>query len=299
VNSLKKVSILSLSFEVENISSPLSKSDICKLISDNLDGTEDIVMLPETCLGSEISEIGDEFLSSIAMLARDNKTYILAAVYVKITEKTHTNSAILFDRKGEIVFCYDKKYPYWSEFGRTDSLIIPGKQVVCAGTDFGRVSAAICFDANFVDVWQDIADLDADLVLFTTAYSAGRQLSAHAINHHYAIVTSSRKPDFAVYDIDGTEVTYNRKSNNQILISRARIDLDKLICHHNFNREKITKMLKDHPGKIELEHDYDREEWCVIRSASDISARALCREYKIESLRDYKRRSREVSYGGN
>ena len=296
---MKKVSILSLSFEVENISSPLSQSDVCKLISDNLDDTEDIVLLPEMCLGNAINEIGDEFLSSIATLARDNKTYILVAVNKKITDKTHTNSAILYDRGGEIAFCYDKKYPYWSEFDRTDSIIIPGKQAVYTDTDFGRVSAAICFDANFSDLWQEIADLDADLVLFSSAYSAGRQLSAHAINHHYAIVTSTRKPDFAVYDIDGTEITYNRKSNDQILISRAHIDLDKVICHHNFNREKISQMLKDHPGKIELEHDYDREEWCVIRSISDVSAKTLCREYKIESLRDYKRRSREVSYGEN
>lgn len=296
---MKKVSVLSLSFEVENITSPLNKYGICKLIRDNLDGTEDIVLLPETCLGSEISEIGDEFLSSIATLARENKTYILAAVNRKITGKTHANSAILYSRDGEIAFCYDKKYPYWSEFDRKDSIIIPGRQAVCTDTEFGKVSAAICFDANFTDLWQEIADLDADLILFSTAYSAGRQLSAHAINHHYAIVTSTRKPDFAVYDIDGTEITYNRKSNNQILISRAHIDLDKVICHHNFNREKITQMLKDHPGKIELEHDYDREEWCVIRSISDVSAKELCREYEIERLRDYKRRSREVHYGEN
>jgi len=291
---LKKVSILSLSFEVENTSLVLSESDILRMISDNLDGTEDIVLLPEACLGNAISEEGDEFLSGIAALARNHKTYILASVNRKITEKTHANSAILYDRNGEIAFCYDKMYPYWGEFDRTDSLIIPGKQAVFADTDFGRVSAAICFDANFVDVWQDIADLDVDLVLFSTAYSAGRQLSAHAINHHYAIVTSTRKPDFAIYDIDGTELTYNRKSNNQVLISRAHIDLDKVICHHNFNREKITQMLKDHPGKLDLEHDYDREEWCVIRSISEVSARTLCKEYEIESLRDYKRRSREV-----
>ena len=294
---MHNISVLSFSFEVENIDSPLNETDILKLISDNLNGTEDVVLLPEMCLENTINDIGDDFLSGIAALARNSKTYILASVNKKISDTTHSNSAILYDRNGKIAFCYDKKYPYWSEFERTDSTIIPGKQAVCADTDFGRVSAAICFDANFPDLWQEIADLDADLVLFSSAYSAGRQLSAHATNHHYAIVTSTRKPDFAVYDIDGTELTYNRKSNDKILISRAHIDLDKVICHHNFNREKISQMLRDHPGKIELEHDYDREEWCVIRSISDISTKELCREYKIERLRDYKRRSREVNNG--
>jgi len=293
---MRYVSVLSLSFEVENIESPLSETDILKLISDNLNGTEDVVLLPELCLDATISEIDDAFLTGIATLARDNKTYILTAVNKKITDTTHSNSAILFDRNGKTAFCYDKMYPYWSEFDRTDSKIIPGKQTVYADTDFGRVSAAICFDANFPELWQELADLDVDIVLFSSAYSAGRQLSAHAINHHYAIVTSTRKPDFAVYDIDGSELTYNRKSREQILISRMQIDIDKVICHHNFNREKITQMLQDHPGKIELEHDYDREEWCVIRSISEISASELCKKYGIEALRDYKRRSKENHY---
>jgi len=290
------VSILSFSFEVENIDAPLNESDILKLISDNLNGTEDIVLLPEMCLDNTINDIDDGFLTGIAALARDSKTYILAAVSKKISDTTHSNSAILYDRNGEIAFCYDKMYPYWGELERTDSKVIPGKKAVYADTDFGRVSAAICFDSNFPDLWQDIADLDVDLVLFSSAYSAGRQLCAHALNHHYAIVTSTRKPDFAVYDIDGKEITYNRKSREQVLISRASIDLDKVICHHNFNREKITQMLRDHPGKIELEHDYDREEWCVLRSLSDVSAKELCRKYEIENLRDYKRRSKENRY---
>ena len=294
---MRYVSVLSLSFEVENIDPVLSETDILDLIADNLNGTEDIVLLPEMCLNNTINEDGDSFLTGIAALARDNNTYILAAVAKKITDTTHTNSAILFDRNGEVAFCYDKVYPYWSEFDRTNSKIIPGKKAVFADTDFGRVSAAICFDANFADLWQDIADLDVDLVLFSSAYSAGRQLSAHAINHHYAIVTATRKPDFAVYDIDGKELTYNRKSRGQVLVSRARIDMDKVICHHNFNREKISQMLREHPGKIELEHDYDREEWCVIRSTSEISAKELCRKYGIENLRDYKRRSKENCHG--
>ena len=284
-------SILSFSY-AENVVD-LREEGILNLISENLNGTEDIVLLPEFCLGPTISELGDSFLSGIAKLAAENNVYIQAAVNRKLTEKSHANSAILFDKDGEAAFIYDKVYPYWSEYDREDSDIIPGNGAVFADTHFGRVSAAICFDANFSNLWQDISDLDVDVVFFSSAYSAGRQLSAHALNHHYAIVTSTLKPDFAVYDIDGREVTYNRCQPQQILVSRTRIDLDRVICHHNFNREKILAMLTDHPGEIELEHDYEREEWCVIRSVTpQTNVRALCRKYGIESLRDYKRRSR-------
>jgi len=291
---VKNVSILSLAFSAEVGGPGLCEDGILDLIQENVDGTEDIVILPETCLGEKINHPGDKFLSGLVELSRKNKMYILIGLYKQITDITHVNSAILFDRDGEIAFCYDKMYPYWSEFDRKDSTIIPGKQAVFADTDFGRVSATICFDANFPDLWQDIADLDVDLVLFSSAYSAGSQLSAHAKNHHYTIVTATQKPDFAVYDIDGKEITYNRHKHSQILVSRAHIDLDKIICHHNFNREKIFKMLREHPGKIELQHDYDREEWCVIRSISpDVNVRELCSQYGIEKLRDYKRRSKK------
>jgi len=291
---MRNVSVLSVSFAMEETGGKLTANGILDLLRNNANGTEDVVLLPEMCLGNEISEPGDMFLSGIAEFAAANQTYVLAAVYRKISGETHANSAILFDRGGEVAFCYDKLYPYWSELDRTDSAVIPGDRAVFADTDFGRVSAAVCFDANFPVLWQDMSDLDVELVLFTSAYSAGRQLAAHALNHHYAIVTATRKPDFAVYDIDGKELTYNRGDCQHVLLSRARIDLDKVICHHNFNRDKLTAMLKDYPREMELEHDYDREEWCVIRSLStEVSAKALCREYGIETLRDYQRRSQK------
>ena len=111
--------------------------------------------------------------------------------------------------------------------------------------------------------------------------------------------TATQKPDFAVYDINGVETTYSRceifHRPDNILVSRARIDLDKVICHFNYNRDKVFKMLKDNPGKIEIEHEWDREEWFVLRSSGeDVDLRAVCKEYGIETLREYKRRARKL-----
>ena len=296
---MKNVNILSLSFGSNRTVHPGWEGAL-NIIKENINGTEDLVLLPETCLGGDIvNEPGDAFLSGISDIAIKNKAYILASVYRKVDDKYRANSAILHDRNGEIAFTYDKMYPWVGEFNDNIPLVMPGSRAVYADTDFGRVSAAICFDANFPDLWQDISDLDVDLVLFTSAYSAGSQLCAHALNHHYAIVTATHKPDFAVYDINGTEVTYTRCETfnrpDNVLVSRTRIDLDKVICHFNYNRDKVFKMLKDYAGKIEIEHEWDREEWFVIRSSTpDINVRAVCKEYSIESLREYKRRARKI-----
>ena len=294
---MKNVNILSLSFG-NGRTSHKDWEGVLEIIRENLNGTEDLVLIPETCIDG-VHEPGDAFLSAIADIAAENKIYILASVYRKLDDKSRANSSILYDRNGEIALIYDKMYPWIGEFDDNIPSVMPGSRAVYADTDFGRVSVAICFDANFPDLWQDISDLDVDLVLFSSAYSAGSQLCAHALNHHYAIVTATQKPDFAVYDINGKEITYIRCESfnrpNMILASRACIDLDKVICHFNYNRDKVFKMLKDYPGKIEIEHEWEREEWFVIRSTSpDISVRAVCEKYGIEKLRDYKRRARKI-----
>ena len=293
---MKNANILSLSFGGGRTAYQ-GWEGVLELIRANLNGTEDLAMLPEFCLGGDaLNEPGDPFLSGIAGIAAERRVYILASVYRRIDGQYRANSAILYDRGGGVAFIYDKMYPFVGEFDDNAPLVMPGGRAVCADTDFGRVSAAICFDANFPDLWQDISDLGADLVLFSSAYSAGRQLCAHALNHHYAIVTATHKPDFAVYDITGAELTYTRCSSpDNILISRARLDLDRVICHFNYNRDKIFRMLADYGGKIEIEHEWEREEWLVLRSASpDISVRAACKEYGVTSLRDYKRDSRRL-----
>jgi len=290
---MKSVSILAISmYNQEETKSLLT-------IENNLRGGEDIVLLPESFIDTEAYGLDDPFLKEIMKLAHKGNTHILCPLIRKISDTEFATSAIWINRQGGILFTYDKVFPYWGEFpgygGKFNT--VPGSQAYVCETDFGRVSTAICFDANFPELWRDIADKNADIVFFASAYSAGQQLAAHALNHHYTIVSCTRFPDFAVIDPAGREIQYNkgvtRDDTEEVLITRASVDLDKVICHHNFNEEKIQLMLAENPGTIEIENDYKREEWIVLRSFSnEINVRDLCRKYRIENLRDYQNRSR-------
>ena len=286
---MKNISILALS-----LYNP-EESKILKLIENNLLGGEDVVLLPESFIDTRDYALDDPFLQEIKKLAQKGNTHILCTLVRKISDAGSATSAIWINRQGEILFVYDKVFPYWSEFPDYGSRFntIPGPQAVVHETDLGRVSAAICFDANFSELWLDIAQKNADIVFFASAYSAGQQLAAHALNHHYAIVSCTRYPDFAVFDIAGREIQYIKGDLNEVLVARATIDLDKVICHHNFNLEKIDRMLAENPGAVEIENNYKREEWIVLRSFSkEINVRVLCEKYGIENLRDYQNRSR-------
>jgi hypothetical protein len=129
------------------------------------------------------------------------------------------------------------------------------------------------------------------MVLWSSAYSAGSQLQAYALLHHYYIVTSTYTKDCQVYDITGQRIL-DQKSDD-ITIARITLDLDRGIYHENFNMDKLDKLLKAHGEEVEKELSMPREQWFVLRTKKPgISARLLAKKFSLEELRDYQDRSR-------
>lgn len=250
----------------------------------------DIIMLPEMWRGKDAEPIDSESVKAISSLAKKYHTYILHPMYRLTADNKRVNSALLFDRGGEIACIYDKAYPYWDEF-ELEPPTTSGVEVPVCTTDFGKIGMAICFDANFPEVWKRLAQQGAELVLWPSAYSAGMSLQAHAINHHYYIVTSTLLGDCIVYDISGQEIHYSKTSGG-INVSRITLDLDRSIFHENFNIAKRDALLKDYAGRVEQDLVMEREQWFTLRSLDpDISVQQLADAYGMEDLRSYKERS--------
>jgi predicted amidohydrolase len=252
----------------------------------------DLMALPETWAGQSLNQpetLDGPIISAMSELARKHKTWIVCPLD-RLDGNRRVNSAVLLDRHGEVAGIYDKIYPYWKEFGLSPTVEI-GSEPYVFETDFGRVGLAICFDANFPEMWKDLADRGAELVIWPSAYSAGTTLQAHALMNHYPIVTSTQRADCIVYDIDGQEVLY--ETSDDIHISRITLDLDRGIYHENFNLAARDRLLAEHLGEIEVERHLLREQWFILRATKPgISARRLAREYGLEELRDYVDRSR-------
>jgi hypothetical protein len=197
---------------------------------------------------------------------------------------------VFLDRSGKLVCLYDKVFPYWSEYDVSPP-VKPGDAVQIYDADFGRVGFATCFDVNFPEVWRQLSDKGAELVIWPSEYSAGVSLQAHAINHHYYIVTSSQTPDCIVYDITGERLLYS--GAEPFNVSRVTLDLDRGIYHENFNISKRDKLLNEHPQDVEQEKWMKLEQWFVLKAKrSGVSARELGHQYGLEELRHYLERSR-------
>ena len=144
----------------------------------------------------------------------------------------------------------------------------------------------ILYTSQFCQAYQG-----AELVIWPSAYSAGSSLQAHAINHHFYIVTATQTKDCLVYDITGEEILYER--SDDVNISRITLDLDRGIYHENFSLEKRDRLLAERGADVEQEKWLEREQWFVLRAKHpDVSARALARRYGLEELRETIGRSR-------
>ncbi len=252
----------------------------------------DVIVLPETCRGQNASSeesLDGPTVTAMAALASKHRTYIAVPIDRRDLNK-RTNTIVLLDRNGRVVCHYDKLFPYWSEYD-VHPPVSPGDAAQVYDADFGRIGMATCFDANFPEVWARLAEKGAEVVLWPSAYSAGRSLQAHAINHHYYIVTSSATPDCIAYDITGERLLY--ESSKGINVSRITLDLDRGIYHENFNLDKRDKLLREHDQDVALEQWLHLEQWFVLKAKRPgVSARALANQYGLEELRHYLDRSR-------
>ncbi len=274
----------------------LSLEQIAGLVDKEGARGADIIALPETFRGQDnhsAESLDGPTVSTLARLAAKHRTYLVCPIDRQDGERRF-NSAVLLDRGGQVACVYNKMYPFSKEFGNAPGLH-PGEAVTVFPTDFGRVGLAICFDVNWAPLWQRLSDFRAELVIWPSAYSAGRSLQARAIDFNYYVMSATWTPDCLVYDIDGEQLLYEHDNlSDGRNVSRFTFDLDRCLFHQDFNLPaKLANLLKDHGEDVEREKWLPMEGWFLLKAKRPgVSARALARQYGLEERRPYINRSR-------
>jgi predicted amidohydrolase len=256
----------------------------------------DIIALPETFRGqngTSAESLDGPTINAMSRLAKKHRTYIVCPIDRKDGDR-RLNSAVLLDREGRVACLYDKIYPVWlSEC--MDHSVHPGTAACVHQADFGRVGLAICFDVNWSSIWEQLSNQGAELVIWTSAYSAGRSLQAQAISYNYYVVSATWIPDCLVYDIDGQQLVHDTNNHGEgTNVTRVTLDFDRCIFHQDLNRpEKVGRLLKERGEDIAEEKWMPLEGWFVLKAKRPgVSARELARKYDLEELRHYLNRSR-------
>jgi predicted amidohydrolase len=174
----------------------------------------DLAILPETIVTSPIGSAAERAIpldgpvrETFAVLARKHATYIVAPLDLAETGSEgpiYSNSAVLFDRKGEVAGVYRKVHPV-AVLG-TDVLetgVTPGKEHPVFDCDFGKLGIQICWDVQFEDGWKALAEKGAEIVAWPTASPATAQPASRAAKHRYFIVSSTPREDATVFEPTG------------------------------------------------------------------------------------------------
>ncbi|MEW5974927.1 MAG: carbon-nitrogen hydrolase family protein [Acidobacteriota bacterium] len=226
-----------------------------------------LIVLPETWRdqnnkGSE-ETLNGPAVTMMANLARKHRTYLVCPID-RQDGRQRFNSAVLLNRRGQVTAVYNKVFPWFPAF-RLTSTVVPGQQILVHQADFGRVGFAICFDIYCPELWKQLPDQGTELVIWPSACTGGKALQAHAINHHYYIVSATQAPDCEVYDITGEEVL--RQEGQDITVSRISLDLDRGINSADSiesslrNIAKRDKLLQERREDVVQEKYLEREDW--------------------------------------
>jgi hypothetical protein len=239
----------------------------------------DVACLPEAFAGMVPEPIPGPTTDAIAKYARKYGVYVLCPL-IESTATKQYNTAVLLDRAGEIAGVYRKIFVMWGEGNHPSRDGVPVFDL-----DFGRVAVFTCFDINFPEIWQEADALDAEVVLWPSAYGGGTPLNAYAMLYHYVIVPVGWGN---VIDITGENLPVAEPVARQF---HATVDLDRTFVHDNFNGEKVARLLAEQP--VVIERRFEMEAWWLLRAtAPGVRVRDLCRDYAIETLREYLHRSR-------
>lgn len=244
----------------------------------------DIACLPEEFAGTTPEPIPGPTSQAAAGLAKKYRMYVACPLCEQAEDGREYNTIILLNRSGEVQGRYREVFIWWGEN------LNPGRDgVPVFDTDFGRIALLDCFDTNFDEVWQQAERQGAEMVVWAGGYGGGLPLNGYAMIHNYYIVSAGWGN---MIDILGKTIENVEKPRPQQFI--ATLDLDRTLIHKDFNQKKVARLLQEHPSEIAQEQPLDMEGWYLLRAIKPgVRVRELCRQYEIETLREYRHRSRE------
>jgi predicted amidohydrolase len=156
--------------------------------------------------------------------AKEHKTYLVVAMELA-DDAAHggcTNAAALIDREGKLVGIYRKVHAVTHMGGKNlEGGMAPGTEVPVFDCDFGKLGIQICFDMEYDDGWQTLADKRAELVAWPTQSPATIQTASRALAHRYYIVSSTWRDNASLFDPTGATIAQISKPEDRVLAERV------------------------------------------------------------------------------
>jgi predicted amidohydrolase len=225
----------------------------------------------------------------LARKAKQHHCYIMGCYWRKnLKGPGRFNSAVLIDREGKLVGCYDKMFP---TIGEMESGVLPGRGAVVFDTDFGRIGAVICFDLNFDEILAEYKKKGTELLCFLSNYRGGVRVPAIAMQNQCFIASSVPGENGLIVDPLGRTLA---ESSHYGRIIFARLNLDNRLVHIDFNIDRVRRMKEKYGPAVTIEVASPEAYYFLSSLHPDKSIQDMIKEFEIETLDDYLNRARSV-----
>lgn len=185
----------------------------------------------------------------MADFAKNHDCYVICPIYTHNNGNFY-NSSILIDRRGNIAGLYNKMHPVKSEILNNEiGRITPGalSQPVIE-TEFGKAGMVICYDANWMDIWDNWKKQNADIIFFSSAFPGGRILNYYAYRNNCYIVSSTGS-DARIIDISGNDLA---SSSTFVRYAWATVNTNKVRLSSWPARDRLADIFRKYTDRLKI-----------------------------------------------
>jgi len=259
----------------------------------------DLIVLTEACDRPSGMSVNEQFnyfkvrknqiWDYFASVAKTNNCYIAFGTKWEEKDGTWRNSCVVLDRKGKTAGIYNKNFP---TIGEMEAGIKAGNEAPIIQCDFGRLACAVCFDLNFDELRQKYEKEKPDIIVFPSMYHGGLVQSNWAYSCRSFFVGSMGFEDLPS-EIRNPLGEVVASSTNYFHYAVTTVNLDSRLVHLDYNWGKLRAMKEKYGKAVTITDPGKLGAVLVTSEHENISIDQMIKEFDIELLDDYFKRSRE------
>lgn len=224
-------------------------------------------------------------LNAYSEFAKTERCHVAGSVKFKDDKGIH-NSIAYIDDEGSPLGVYHKVF---LTQGELEAGLVPGQGGVVVDSKIGRLGGAICFDLNFPELRRQYQSKRLDLITFASMYHGGLAQGIWAYECQSFLVSALPFHGGGVVNPHGAVVAATDCYN---AVAMATVNLDRIMVHLDFNREKFLEMQRQYGDQITLAIPPNIGSAILYSNSDSRTAMDIATEYELEILDDYLRRMR-------
>ncbi|OGV52865.1 MAG: hypothetical protein A2017_17030 [Lentisphaerae bacterium GWF2_44_16] len=224
------------------------------------------------------------FLKMYMEFAASEKCHVAGSIKIAENGKAH-NSIAFIDAEGKALGAYHKNN---LTAGEIEMGLNSGGKAVTVDTAIGRIGGIICFDLNFEDIRKQYMKLKPDIMAFASMYHGGLMQAQWAYQCRSFFVSALPFTGGGILDPFGRALAL---TDCYTSIASARINLDRVMVHLDYNREKFPEIRRKYKGDVIVDIPPNIGPALIYSMTDKRSAMDVVREFGLELMDDYMERS--------